>query len=132
RVFARLGEKENRARARLKFLIKSIGMEEFTRLVYEERETLPYDPRWTSFLEDLSVTDEAPLKPGAPLPPGSYGLGFNAWRKTNVRPQPQAGYVVATVRLPLGDITSAQARTLADIARRYCGDTIRVTVEQNL
>ena len=38
-------------------------------------------------------------------------------------PQRQAGYVVATVTLPLGDITSEQMRALADIARKYAGDT---------
>ena len=37
RVFGRLGEKNNRSRARLKFLIKSLGIEEFKRLVIEER-----------------------------------------------------------------------------------------------
>ena len=47
-------------------------------------------------------------------------------------PQAQSGYVVATVRLPLGDLTSDQARALADISRRYTGDCMRLTVEQNI
>jgi len=56
-----------------------------------------------------------------------------AWRATNVRPQPQPGYAVATVRLPLGDLTASQARRISDLARRFTGeDTIRLTVEQNL
>ena len=67
RVFARLGEKKNRARARLKFLIAKIGIEEFKRLVLEERVSLPHDDRWTSYLESLSDTDEEPLKPGQSL-----------------------------------------------------------------
>ena len=50
RVFARLGEKTNRARARLKFLVKKLGIEEFKRLVLEERARLRHDPRWTAFL----------------------------------------------------------------------------------
>ncbi len=41
RVFARLGEKRNRGRARMKFLIEKIGFEEFRRLVLEERKLLP-------------------------------------------------------------------------------------------
>ena len=41
RVFARLGEKQNRARARIKFLVKKLGIEEFKRLVLEERAKLP-------------------------------------------------------------------------------------------
>jgi sulfite reductase (ferredoxin) len=40
--------------------------------------------------------------------------------------------VVATVRLPLGDLTSTQMRALADLARRFTGDAVRTTVEQNI
>ena len=47
-------------------------------------------------------------------------------------PQRQPGYVMATVTLPLGDMTSEQARALADVARRFTGDAIRTTVEQNM
>src|SRR5262245_14975365 len=50
RVFARLGEKKNRAAARLKFLIAKLGIEEFRRLVLEERQILQVDPRWTSYI----------------------------------------------------------------------------------
>ena len=52
--------------------------------------------------------------------------------RTNVYKQQQAGYVVATVTLPLGDMTSTQARAVADIARKYVGESIRTTVEQNV
>jgi len=44
RVFARLGEKRNRARARIKFLIANLGIDEFRKLVLEERQKLPADP----------------------------------------------------------------------------------------
>lgn len=131
RVFARLGEKKNRARARIKFLVANLGIEEFRRLVLEERAKLPPDPRWTAFLQDLHRHDEQPLKPaqalnGADLPPG-----FEEWHRTNVYAQRQKGYAVATVALPLGDITSEQLRGLAALARRFVRDTIRTTVEQN-
>jgi len=46
--------------------------------------------------------------------------------------QRQPGYVVTTIALPLGDLTSVQLRGLANIARRYVGDTVRTTVEQNI
>jgi sulfite reductase (ferredoxin) len=52
--------------------------------------------------------------------------------KTNTRPQKQEGYTVVTIALPLGDITSDQLRSLADIARRFTRETIRTTVEQNI
>ncbi len=132
RVFARLGEKTNRARARLKFLVAKLGLDEFRRLVSEERGKLPPDERWTTRLEGGDVTFDKPRHAGAPLPPGDHGAGFEAWRATNVRPQTQAGYAAVTVRCPLGDLSSNQMRRLADMARRFCGDTVRATVEQNL
>ena len=132
RVFARLGEKENRSRARIKFLVKKLGDEEFTRLVREERQNLRPDARWTAFLEDLHRLDEKPLHPPGKLPAGPYPAGFEAWKRTNLYPQKQSGYVVATVTLPLGDATADQGRALADMARKYTGDTMRTTVEQNL
>lgn len=132
RVFARLGEKKNRNRARLKFLVAQLGIEEFRRLVLEERAVLPHDPRWTAYLADLHATDEAPLHPPSALNGAARPEGFNDWQPTNVYPQKQAGYATVTVRLPLGDLTATQLRALADIARRYTHETIRATVEQNL
>src|SRR5262245_61806408 len=132
RVFARLGEKRNRARARIKFLVKNLGMEEFKRLVLEERAKLPADTRWTSYLEALPSYGEQPLKPGAALNGASRPAGYDAWARSNVYQQRQPGYCVVTVALPLGDITSRQMRQLAEIARRYVGDTVRTTVEQNI
>jgi sulfite reductase (ferredoxin) len=132
RVFARLGERDNRARARIKFLIKKLGADEFKRLVLEERSKLRPDERWISFLNDLHITDEKPRRPAGILPPGPYPDGFDAWRKSNVHPQSQKGYSTAKVTLPLGDFTPAQGRALADIARRFTGDSMRATVEQNL
>ena len=132
RIFARLGEKQNRSRARLKFVVKKLGIAEFSRLVWEERQTLRPDPRWTAFLDDLHGKDEAPLRPGAPLPAGARSAAFEAWRKSNVQPQKQPGYVTARVTLPLGDFTPVQARALVDLMRRFTGDTLRTTVDQNL
>lgn len=131
-VFAKYGEKRNRARARVKFLVKKLGIEEFRKRVLEERATLKHDPNWTAYLDDLQVTDETPsreaqLLNGAPSPEG-----FDAWRETNVYQQRQAGYVTVTVALPLGDITADQLRGLADLARKHVNETIRTTVEQNI
>ncbi len=131
RVFARLGEKQSRARARIKFLVQKLGIDEFKELVAEEREGLRPDPRWTSFLEDLHATDETPIREAGPLPANAPG-GFHQWAEHNLRPQAQDGYYVAIVKLPLGDFTSTQGRALADLAREYTGDAIRCTVEQNL
>src|SRR5436190_4901454 len=62
RVFARMGEKKNRAAARIKFLVSKLGIEEFRRIVLEERKTMPADPRWTSYLPEVEKYKETPRK----------------------------------------------------------------------
>jgi sulfite reductase (ferredoxin) len=131
RVFSRLGEKKNRSRARMKFLVQDLGIEKFKELVLEERRGLAPDPRWTDYLASAEQFREAPLRPAGEIPSvGSQAL--SRWRETNTRPQKQEGYVVVTVALPLGDVTANQLRTLADIARRFTRETVRTTVEQNV
>ncbi len=131
RVFARLGEKQSRARARIKFLVQKLGIDEFKKLVAEEREGLRPDPRWTDFLDDLHATDEKPIRDAGALPDVAPSE-FQAWAEHNLKPQAQDGYYVAVVKLPLGDFTSTQGRALSELARKYTGDAIRCTVEQNL
>jgi len=131
RVFAARGEKKNRSRARIKFLIQDLGIEKFRELVLEERKNLPHDPRWTDYIKDAEQFHEAPLRPGG-TPPLLGKESFQRWVKTNTRAQKQEGYVVVTITLPLGDITASQLRALADIARRFTRETIRSTVEQNI
>lgn len=131
-VFAKYGEKRNRARARIKFLVKNLGIDELRKRVLEERAKLTPDPAWTAYLDNLHITDETPLRDahflnGAPSPEG-----FDGWRETNVYGQRQEGYTTVTIALPLGDITADQLRGLADLARKYVNETIRTTVEQNM
>ncbi len=130
RVYARLGEKKNRNRARIKFLIQDLGIEKFRELVLEERKALEPDPRWTEYIQEALQAEEKPLKPAEKLQ-GTGSEAFQRWLKTNIRPQRQEGYVVATATLPIGDATSHQLRALADIARRFSCESVRTTVEQN-
>ena len=131
RVFARLGEKRNRARARIKFLVAQLGMEEFKRLVLEERHKLKTDPRWTAHIAEAPHHTEHPFKEnGSSSSDGSNS--YKHWLRTNVYQQRQTGYSVVTIALPLGDLTSRQMRELAEIARVYVGDAVRLTVEQNI
>lgn len=132
RVFARLGEKKNRGRARLKFLVAKLGIDEFRRLVLEERARLPEDPRWAALIERYTPERESPARPPVSLNGDVRPEGFDVWYRTNVYRQRQPGYVTATVTLPLGDLTGWQMRRLADLARRYSGENVRTTVEQNL
>jgi sulfite reductase (ferredoxin) len=131
RVFARHGEKAKRNRARIKFLISDWGIEKFRQTVADERETLPIDSRWTAYLSQLEQTTEQPCRPVQPEPVRTDAL-YLQWRKTNVQNQRQAGYAIVHVTLPLGDMSSNQARALATIAQRYVGDTIRATADQNI
>lgn len=132
RVFGRLGEKENRARARIKFLVKKLGIAEFKRLVLEERAKLRPDPRWTAFLADLSFTDEVPMRRPSDLDLSATSDAFKRWYRTNVRPQRQTGYATAKVTLPLGDFTPTQGRKIAELARQFAEVSLRTTAEQNL
>jgi len=133
RVFAQHGEQRNRARARLKFLVAKIGFDAFAEMVTEERARLEPDPRWTSVIADAEAREETASRPGEALVqlPKRGKEAFDRWRRTNVRTQRQPGYATVMVMLPLGDASPEQLRSLADITRRYTGDNIRTTVEQN-
>src|SRR4030095_9517881 len=115
RVFARLGEKRNRARARVKFLIANLCIDEFRKLGLAERQKLPNEPRWTAHLPSVNEQTEEPLKSGVSLNGGERPDGFDARHPTHVYKQRQPGYVAATVTLPLGDASADQLRALADI-----------------
>lgn len=132
KVFTRLGERRNRNKARLKFVIAKYGIEEFRKQVLEERAKLRHDPGWTAYLDNLDAYTESPLKAPTQLNGTSKPDGFEEWYQSNVRLQKQPGYAFVTITLPLGDITADQTRALADISRKYVKDTIRATVEQNI
>ena len=57
---------------------------------------------------------------------------YARWRATNVRAQKHFGYLMATVSVPLGDLTSAQMRVLGELARAFGDGAVRVTPDQNL
>ncbi|MEE8522917.1 MAG: nitrite/sulfite reductase [Thermoanaerobaculia bacterium] len=95
RVFARLGEKKNRGRARLKFLIAKLGIEEFQRLVDEERAELPVDPRWTELLPSVTPAGEIPIRPSSPGPvspevAGPFVEAYDAWQARQDGPVAEA------------------------------------------
>ena len=80
RVFTRLGEKKNRAKARVKFLVARLGLEEFIRLVEEERTKLPHDDKWTSYINELPSWGESPKKDAIPLNDIKKSADFDYWR----------------------------------------------------
>src|SRR3954466_10202156 len=67
RVFARLGEKKNRNKARLKFVVQKLGIDEFRRVVLEEYRTMPQDPSWRRYFDEIPKYEEKPTFVGVPL-----------------------------------------------------------------
>ena len=133
RIFDRYGERKQRMKARMKFLVQSLGWEKFRAEVDAERAILPPLPPLAEFLEepaDPPVQAAAPaLKP---LDPIADDPGFQAWARDSVIPHRIEGLRGVHVRTKLGDILSDHARALAEIARRFSASELRVSIEQNL
>jgi len=159
RVFHRLGDRKNRQANRLKWLVRKMGWEAFQEEVLAELgrvrgegvPALPFDPERApeegppdprrpaaASARDIAarVAEQAPRGPGI-VPevrpePSPSPAALAAWARTNVRPQRQAGFVTAVATVPLGDLTSAQLRALAGLARAYADGTVRFTREQDV
>ena len=136
RIFHRSDElRKNRMKARIKFLIDRIGIDEFRSMVEEELKNdwaqKSFDPTSLLFIEDESK-DAPTLQPPAAYHTNGRLPDFEHWVETNVRPQRQQGYTAVTLTLPLGDIKAEQFHQLADLTRRYAGGRARITLEQNM
>ncbi len=134
RVFHRDGNRKDRGRARIKFVVAKLGIDEFRRRVGEEMKTVANDPLWMELVchfEQSCVENPPQMTPISPNGVTVDGMKFTEWQRTNVRPQKQSGYVAVHLVLPIGDITSPQLRDLARVVKKYTGDHIRATIEQN-
>lgn len=131
RVFDRYGERSSRHKARMKFLIQKIGMEEFERLVKEEHKAI----RSKSFPVDHEAWP-AEVVPADGFVAPAFTIKdqqrFEAWKKTNTFEQKQKGYFGAYIRVPLGDIKSHTSRWLIEKLRPVIAEDLRVTVNQGL
>ncbi len=135
RLFDRSGNRENKARARLKYVLRKLGEVAFRREYAIERDKIRASGGTP--LTDLPAIDDPPPPPrgddlGATVEPISRGPGYVAWRASNVVPQVQAGYFAVYVQLPLGDLTALQMRALARIAPRFGDGSLRTSLDQNL
>jgi sulfite reductase beta subunit-like hemoprotein len=134
RVQHRFGERKNRNKARMKYLVQKMGLEKFRAAVEAEAERVAAE-RGEELRADVREHVAAYRVPPAPDPrrPVAAPLpGFAHWRRTNTRPQRQPGYHVALVQLPLGDVTSEQMRVVARLVRECGNGTLRTTNDQNL
>jgi len=134
KVWDRLGERRNKNKARIKFLVGKIGIEEFRRLWKLELETLPpaSDPRFRE--PDFTLLEEAPGYGSWASRDGGVQQkreGFDVWRRTNALKQKHEGYYTVYVLLPIGDVTVEQMHALAEMARKYAAGHIRTTASQN-
>lgn len=130
RVFDRYGERAKRFKARMKFLIKQMGMEAFMALVEEEKKSLENQEIWI----DRNAVPEPEIPSASSLSTAKLNdlRAYDLWYKSNVFEQKQSGYFGVFVRVPLGDIHANTARELAAIVKKYAADDIRITVQQGL
>ena len=129
RVFDRYGEREKRHKARLKFLIKKIGIDEFKNLVDQERAAIENKSFEVPKLPD-NAGPVAHFTPNVTEPKNAEK--FNQWLKTNTFEQKQKGYHGVFIKVFLGDLSSDKARYLAKIVRKYAADDMRLTINQNI
>ena len=132
RVFDRHGNRDNRNLARLKFVVKKLGIDAVRALIVKERDALRLV--LGTALPSIDVWEEIP-----PLAASTNGVvsrprdpAYARWLATSVAPQKQAGYVTVHVRLVRGDITARQLRAVAHVARDYGDGAVRSTNQQNL
>jgi sulfite reductase (ferredoxin) len=135
RVFDRFGERNSRHKARIKYLIAKIGIEEFIHLTNLERKAVQFRARedhrlfsqlFPSVASPLShVTKEDLLKK-------EEDVVYSNWLKTNVINQKQRGFFAVYVKVLIGNFTTKQARALSEIVSTYAADDIRFTIDQSL
>jgi len=129
RVFHRIGNRQNRNKARLKWTIDKIGAPAFIAEYLAEREKIRAEGGATL---ELSPQPAPPRRSLALVAADAALPGFDAWAADSVRPQKQPGFSAIVIRLILGDITAAQLRGLVPLVTRYGEGELRTTNEQNL
>jgi sulfite reductase (ferredoxin) len=130
RVFDRYGERAKRMKARMKFLIKNLGPEAFLDLVKDEQKALPYQSYpidYNSYEAQQTLPD-----PEIPAVEEPKDLAYERWKRTNILPQKQEGFVSIGIKIHLGDFYTPEARILADLVRTYANNELRFTLRQNI
>ena len=130
RLFDRLGERNKRNKARMKFLVKDLGLDVFLEKIEQEKKVLsnesyPIEDKERplenpTFNDDAVSFDEQETK------------AFTHWKKANVSPQKQAGYFSVGIPVQTGDISSSKARKLANIIEKFTRNDNRFTITQSV
>ncbi len=129
RVFDRYGERKSRAKARLKFLLKDLGLEAFKELLILEKKAVPFK----QYPIDVRSYPEVVISDGQVHQVSIEDTeAFEQWKITNLVAQKQSGYVAIGIKVMLGDFYTDKARLLADLVERYAAGEIRLTLRQNI
>jgi len=146
RIYNLEGRRDNLTKARIKILVKSLGIEEFRRRVEAEWELirdggLTLDEaeiaRMRGFFTPPAYRSLTDIDPTLGPAGDDSGAAFKAWYHYNTVAHKIPGYRAVYVSLkkpdvPPGDATDAQLDLLADLADRYSFGEARVTHTQNL
>jgi len=130
RVFDRYGERNNRNKARLKYVIQRLGLEEVLRLVKEER----IANKVKTYPINRDAVDQPVIPEPLIIPEVKIGnpLRYEQWLATNVFEQKQKGFYGVYVKVTVGDIHTDVARKFVDAIRPFVADEIRITQNQGL
>ena len=130
RVFDRYGERNNRNKARMKYLIQKIGLEEVLRLAKAEK--LALKVKIFTINRNSIPAPTLPVQTNYPEITLANPLRYEQWLVTNVFEQKQQGFYGVYIKVPVGDIHTPVARQLIDAIRPYVADEIRITQNQGL
>ena len=132
RLFDRFGERANRAKARLKYLIADWGIDGLKEKIEEIKLSLTHQTY--ELTEDIPRAYSGPNQnyQTAPETLIEDQEAYDLWYKTNVKDQKQEGYKSVYIRLTSGDFYTDEARKLADLVDGYAGDDIRISINQGL
>ena len=141
RVFEQTGNRDNKLRARMKWVVDQLGIDEVRRRVFAARKLLPASATWPGGIpEVVAELGDAPAGVAAGVTPTPMGHGvhvtlgakspYDRWVEANVVRGAANGTVSAYAWCKLGDITGDQFRATAAIVREFDAD-VRVTNRQN-
>ncbi len=129
RVFDRYGERKSRAKARLKFLLKDLGLEAFKELLIAEKKAVPFK----KYPIDISTYPKVVISNEKAQDVIIEDIeAFEQWKTTNLVLQKQSGYTAVGIKVMLGDFYTEKARLLADLIEKYAAGEIRLTLRQNI
>jgi len=130
RVFDRHGERTNRNKARMKFLVAKLGLEEVLRLVEAEKLAI----RFKKFVIDRDTIRLPEIPDVNSLPEAQITdlFQYQRWLDTNVFEQKQEGFYGVYIKVTTGDIPTSKARQFIKAINGLVADEIRITINQGL